>query len=55
LVSEVETTDGYKLVLSKPVFVEVGQRYWTEESGLVVEGDDGSRMCIAGSWETICR
>jgi hypothetical protein len=55
LVSELETSDGYKLVLSQPVFIEIGQRYWAEESVLVIEGGRGSRTTVPGSWETVCR
>jgi hypothetical protein len=55
LISEIETPDGYAVVLSKSVFVRVGEEFWTEEQGLAIRRANGRVDRIGGAWETRCR
>jgi hypothetical protein len=52
LVEELRGGGCYWLVLRPPVFIQAGERYRTEPSGLRIEHGDGSRTAHPGSWET---
>lgn len=46
--------DYHALILRKPVLVESGQRYWVEQSELVVEDDVVGQRRFVGDLETRC-
>ncbi|RKR91829.1 hypothetical protein BDK92_6251 [Micromonospora pisi] len=52
LMDELRVGRCHWLVLRPSVFVQAGERYRTEPSGLRIEHDDGSRTTHPGSWET---
>ncbi|WP_430791827.1 hypothetical protein [Actinoplanes sp. G11-F43] len=53
LVEEIRGDDRcHWLVLREPAFIQAGERYRTEPSGLTIELGDGSRTTHEGIWET---
>lgn len=55
MISEIETPDGYAVVLSESVFIQAGEEFWTEGQGVAIRRASGRVERIGGAWETRCR